>query len=82
MAFVGTILIGFIVGLFARFLLPGRDAAGCILTTVLGIVGAVVGGILGQALGLYREGEPAGFVMSLFGAILILFIMRKVREKR
>ena len=78
---IGTIVIGFIVGLIARFLMPGRDPAGFIVTTLIGIVGAVVAGFLGQALGLYAAGEPAGFIASVIGAMLLLFILRMVRGR-
>lgn len=76
---IGTIIIGFIVGLIARFLMPGRDPAGFILTTLIGIVGAVIAGYLGQALGLYAPGEPAGFIASVIGAMILLFILRMMR---
>ncbi|MCE2983662.1 MAG: GlsB/YeaQ/YmgE family stress response membrane protein [Parachlamydia sp.] len=74
MSIIATIIIGFVVGLIARFLMPGRDPLGFIWTTLLGIGGALIGQFLGQALGLYHEGEPAGFLMSLLGAMLLLFI--------
>lgn len=74
MHIIGTIVIGFIVGLFARAIMPGKNAMGFILTTLLGIGGAFIGGYLGQVLGFYSEGQPAGFFMSLLGAVIILFI--------
>ena len=74
MGIIGTILIGFVVGLLARFLKPGRDAMGFILTTLLGIAGAFLGTFVGRALGLYEGDETAGFIMSLIGAILLLVI--------
>ncbi len=82
MTIILTIIIGFIVGLLARFLTPGRDALGFILTTLLGIGGAFVGKFLGQAFGLYAEGESAGFFMSLLGAIIILFIYHHLNKNR
>lgn len=74
MSIILTIIIGFVVGLIARALMPGNDAAGFILTTLLGIGGALIGKYFGQAVGLYHEGEPAGFFMSLLGAMILLFI--------
>jgi uncharacterized membrane protein YeaQ/YmgE (transglycosylase-associated protein family) len=74
MSILWTLLIGFVVGLVARFLKPGRQKLGFILTTVLGIVGAFVGSFIGQTLGLYQSGEAAGFIMSVIGAIIVLAI--------
>lgn len=76
MSIIITIIIGFIVGLIAKALMPGRDPQGCLLTTLLGIGGAVLGQYLGQILGLYRAGEPAGFFMSLIGAMLLLYLFK------
>jgi uncharacterized membrane protein YeaQ/YmgE (transglycosylase-associated protein family) len=73
---LGWILFGLIAGFVAKLLMPGRDPGGFIVTILLGIAGAVLGGFIGQALGLYREGEAAGFLMSVFGAILLLVIYR------
>ena len=70
------IIIGFIVGLVARAVMPGRDPAGVIMTIVLGIVGSFLAGFLGQSLGLYRAGDPVGFIASVLGAMLVLFIYR------
>lgn len=74
MGIIGSIIIGFIVGLLARAIMPGRDPAGFIVTTLLGIGGALVGKFIGQGLGLYHPDQPAGFFMSLVGALVILFI--------
>jgi uncharacterized membrane protein YeaQ/YmgE (transglycosylase-associated protein family) len=74
MGIILTILIGFFVGLFARAIVPGRNIRGFIMTTLLGIAGAFVGKFLGEGLGLYAEGQSAGFFMSLIGALIILFI--------
>jgi uncharacterized membrane protein YeaQ/YmgE (transglycosylase-associated protein family) len=76
MGIITTIIIGFVVGLIARALMPGRDALGFIVTTLLGIGGAFLGKFMGQAMGIYQEGDPAGFFMSLLGALIILFIHR------
>jgi uncharacterized membrane protein YeaQ/YmgE (transglycosylase-associated protein family) len=79
---LGWILFGLVVGLVAKLLMPGRDPGGIVITTLLGIVGAVVGGYLGQALGLYGPGEPAGFVMATLGAMVLLFGYRLLRPAR
>ena len=80
---LGWIVFGLIAGVVAKLLMPGRDPGGFIITVLLGIAGALLGGYLGQALGLYREGEPAGFLMSVVGAILLLAIYRMAtRSKR
>jgi len=76
------ILIGLVVGLLARFLKPGNDSMGIIMTILLGIAGAVLAGWGGQALGWYAPGQPAGFIGSLIGAILILVVVSLVRKKR
>jgi len=79
MGILWTILIGFIVGVVARFLHPGQDAMGFILTTVLGIGGALVATWIGQALGWYAPGQPAGFIGAIVGAIILLVIYDRVR---
>jgi uncharacterized membrane protein YeaQ/YmgE (transglycosylase-associated protein family) len=73
MELVSTILIGFVVGLIARFLKPGNDSAGIIITTLVGISGAFVGSALGRFLNLYEPGQSAGWIMSIIGAIVVLF---------
>lgn len=80
MGVIGWILFGLVVGIVAKLLMPGRDPGGLIITTLLGIVGAVLGGYLGRALGLYGPGEPAGFLMATLGAVVLLFIYRMVRR--
>ncbi len=72
MGIIGTIIIGFLAGLVARFLHPGRDPSGFIITTVLGIVGALFATYLGQAVGWYRAGEGAGFIGAVVGAVVLL----------
>jgi uncharacterized membrane protein YeaQ/YmgE (transglycosylase-associated protein family) len=74
-----TVIIGLIVGVIANFLMPGKDPGGLIITTLLGIAGAFVARFLGQALGWYAEGEPAGFIASVLGAILLLVAYRFLR---
>jgi uncharacterized membrane protein YeaQ/YmgE (transglycosylase-associated protein family) len=76
-----TIVLGFVVGLIAKLLMPGRDPGGFIITILLGIAGAFVAMYIGQHLGWYREGQPAGFVGSVLGAILILIIYRLIRRR-
>src|SRR2546422_9953564 len=76
------IVFGLVVGLVAKLIMPGRDPGGIILTIVLGIVGAMLGGWLGRVLGLYREGEAAGFIMAVVGAGIILGIYRLVLPGR
>jgi uncharacterized membrane protein YeaQ/YmgE (transglycosylase-associated protein family) len=71
-----------VVGIIAKFIMPGRDPGGIIMTIILGIVGALIGGYIGQALHLYGPGEPAGFVGATLGAILVLFIYRMATRKR
>ena len=76
MSILGWILFGLIVGALAKLVMPGRDPGGIIVTMLLGIAGALLGGFLGRALGLYGEGETAGFVMSFIGAVILLAIYR------
>jgi uncharacterized membrane protein YeaQ/YmgE (transglycosylase-associated protein family) len=79
---LGWILFGLLIGIVAKLLMPGRDPGGFIVTILLGIAGAVVGGFIGRAAGLYAAGEPAGFIMATLGAILLLFLYRlAVRPK-
>ncbi len=73
---LGWILFGLVVGAIAKLLMPGRDPGGFIVTILIGIAGALLGGFLGRAMGWYREGEPAGFLMSLIGAVVLLVIYR------
>ncbi|MDQ5871489.1 MAG: GlsB/YeaQ/YmgE family stress response membrane protein [Acidobacteriota bacterium] len=82
MGILGWILFGLVVGIVAKFIMPGRDPGGIIITIILGIVGALIGGFLGQALNLYEPGEPAGFVGATLGAILVLWIYRVATRKR
>ena len=72
------ILIGLVAGAIAKAIMPGRDPGGCLITIILGIGGAVLAGFLGQQLGWYRQGEGAGFLAAIVGAVLILFIYRLV----
>lgn len=76
MGIIGWIIFGLVVGVIAKFLMPGRDPGGFIITIVLGIVGALVGGMLGRAVGWYGPNDGAGFFMALLGAILLLVLYR------
>ena len=82
MSIIGTIIVGFIVGLIARAVKPGNDRMGIIMTTILGIAGAFVARYLGQAMGLYGPNQPAGWIASVIGAVILLFIVALVRGRR
>jgi uncharacterized membrane protein YeaQ/YmgE (transglycosylase-associated protein family) len=82
MSILGFIISGFIIGLLARAIKPGKDSLGIIMTTLLGIAGAVVAGYLGQALNLYTPGEPAGWIASILGAILLLVVAHLAFSRR
>jgi uncharacterized membrane protein YeaQ/YmgE (transglycosylase-associated protein family) len=81
MHYVWMVIVGFVVGLIARAVMPGDQKLGLIMTAVLGIVGALVAGFLGQAMGWYQPGEPAGFIASVVGALVVLFIYMKVAAR-
>ncbi len=81
MTIVGWILFGLIVGALAKLVMPGKDPGGIIVTMLLGIAGAVLGGFGGRALGLYRAGEPAGWIMAIVGAIVLLAIYRMATRR-
>ena len=76
MHILGWILFGLIAGIVGKFLMPGRDPGGFVITILLGIAGAVLGGYLGRVLGLYREGDPVGFVMAVIGSVILLVLYR------
>ena len=76
MHIIGWILFGLLVGIVAKFLMPGRDPGGFVLTAGLGIVGALVGGFIGRAMGWYGPADPVGFVVAVLGAILVLAVYR------
>jgi len=82
MTLLGWIVFGLVVGIVAKLLMPGRDPGGFIVTILLGIAGAVLGGFLGRALGFYGPTQAAGFLMSVLGAILLLFLYRRVSPAR
>ena len=76
MSILWTLLIGLVIGAVAKFLMPGKDPGGIIVTMLLGVAGSFVATYLGKALGLYRDGSTAGFIMSVIGAMILLFIYR------
>jgi uncharacterized membrane protein YeaQ/YmgE (transglycosylase-associated protein family) len=79
---LGTLVIGLIVGAIAKFLMPGRDPGGFLITILLGIAGAFVAGFLGRVIGWYEPDQPAGFIASVIGAMLLLLIYRLIRSRR
>jgi uncharacterized membrane protein YeaQ/YmgE (transglycosylase-associated protein family) len=82
MGIIGWIFFGLIVGIVAKFLTPGRDPGGFIVTILIGIVGALVGGFLGRVIGLYNENDPVGFVMAVVGSIVLLLLYRMFAGRR
>lgn len=81
MDIIVVVLIGLIIGAIAKLLVPGPDSGGLFFTAFLGVVGAVVATFIGQWLGFYAHGEPAGFVSSILGAILVLLLHRKLSHR-
>jgi uncharacterized membrane protein YeaQ/YmgE (transglycosylase-associated protein family) len=81
MSIVWTILIGFVAGLVARAIKPGDDSAGFIVTTLIGVAGSLIATYLGQAMGWYTAGQGAGFIASVLGAIVLLFIYGMIKRK-
>jgi uncharacterized membrane protein YeaQ/YmgE (transglycosylase-associated protein family) len=82
MQLVLFLVFGLIVGAIARFLVPGKDAGGWVISMLLGVAGSFLGGFLGRGLSLYRDGEPAGFVMSLLGAIILVVAYHAIARRR
>ncbi len=76
-----ALIIGLVIGAVAKLLMPGRDPGGIIITSLLGVAGSLLATFIGQALGWYREGQTAGFIMSVVGAILLLSLYRVVRHR-
>ena len=76
MEFIGWIFFGLIVGVIGKLLMPGRDPGGFVVTILLGVAGALLGGFLGRSLGLYREDDPVGYIMAVIGSIILLMIYR------
>ncbi|HEY0044948.1 MAG TPA: GlsB/YeaQ/YmgE family stress response membrane protein [Allosphingosinicella sp.] len=79
---IAWILIGALAGVIAKAIMPGKDPGGCLVTIALGIAGAALAGFLGNALGWYRQGQGAGFIAAILGAIVILFIYRLIARRR
>jgi uncharacterized membrane protein YeaQ/YmgE (transglycosylase-associated protein family) len=76
MAILWTIIIGLVIGAVAKLLMPGKDPGGFVITILLGIAGSFIAGFIGRALHWYSEGEPAGFIASVIGAIVLLIVYR------
>ena len=74
-------IIGLIVGALAKFIMPGKDPGGILITMALGIVGSIIATWIGRAIGWYKEGQSAGFLMSIAGAILLIYIYRLIRGR-
>ena len=81
MGWIATIIVGFIVGVLAKFLHPGKDNLGFIMTSLLGIGGAFLAGVLGQTMGWYEVGQPAGWIASTLAAVVILVIYTRVIKR-
>ena len=82
MAILSTILVGLIVGAIAKLLMPGKDPGGFIITILLGIAGAFIASYIGQAIGWYKAGEPAGWIMSVIGAMILLLLYRLMFKRK
>jgi len=82
MGIIGTILVGLVVGALARFVMPGEQKMGWILTILLGIGGSVLAGLIGGALGWYQPGQGAGWIASVLGAVVLLFVVGKLRASK
>ena len=83
MSIIWTIIIGFVAGVVAKFLMPGKnEPSGFVLTTILGIIGAFLASYLGQALGFYQPGQGAGLIGAIVGAVIVLFIWGMVTRGR
>lgn len=82
MSIIWTILIGFIVGIVAKFLMPGRDPAGFVITALIGIAGSIIATYLGRFMGFYQVGQSAGFIAAVVGSIILLLLYRLVAAKK
>ena len=82
MAILSWIVFGLVIGIIAKLLMPGRDPGGFIITILLGIAGALVGGFIGRAMGFYGPGQSAGWLMSILGAIILLALYRLLTRSR
>ncbi|MEP6709455.1 MAG: GlsB/YeaQ/YmgE family stress response membrane protein [Verrucomicrobiota bacterium] len=77
-----TLIIGLVIGAVAKLLMPGKDPGGCIITILLGIAGAFVAGYIGRVAGWYQPGQPAGFIASVIGAMILLLLYRMIAGRR
>ena len=82
MSIIVMFIVGLIVGIIAKLLMPGRDPGGFFITALIGIAGSLLAGYLGRSMGMYREGDPAGLIASILGAVLLLAIYRMVVGQR
>ena len=82
MGILSWILFGLVIGIIAKVLMPGRDPGGFIITILLGVAGALLGGFVGRAMGFYGEGQTAGWIMSILGAVLLLAVYRMMARRR
>ncbi len=82
MAILSWILFGLVVGIIAKLLMPGRDPGGFIVTILLGIAGALIGGFIGRAMGFYGPSQSAGWIVSILGAIILLALYRMMVRRR
>ena len=82
MHYLWMLIIGLVIGAIAKLIMPGKDPGGIIVTILIGIAGALIAGFLGRAVGWYQEGEPAGFIASIIGAILLLIVYRMIVGRR
>jgi uncharacterized membrane protein YeaQ/YmgE (transglycosylase-associated protein family) len=82
MSVILFLIFGLVVGALARLIVPGREPGGWVISMILGVLGSFLGGFLGRALGWYREGEPAGFVMSLLGAVILVVAYHAIAKRR
>jgi uncharacterized membrane protein YeaQ/YmgE (transglycosylase-associated protein family) len=81
MSILWMIIIGLVIGALAKLLMPGRDSGGVVMTILLGVGGSILAGFIGRSAGWYMEGQPAGFIASVLGAILLLFIYRAMTSR-
>lgn len=82
MSILWMIFVGLLIGAVAKLLMPGRDPGGPLSTLLVGMAGSVIAGVIGRAAGWYMEGEPAGFIASVIGAVLLLVLYRSIRPRR
>lgn len=82
MEILSWIVFGLVIGIIAKVLMPGKDPGGFIVTTLLGVAGAMIGGFIGRTMGVYGEGQSAGWIMSILGAVLLLALYRMMVRRR